>query len=523
MTKSITIRAADSAQAMEEVVRQLGPDALIMSSSRKNGQFEIVAMVEGEMAQEAPLAPPPAKEAPGIADRLKEALSASPFASGQQKEIAARQPAKAAKPTPKAAAAHKPEDVASDSPVGMTSPATFEALLKRRLEEDGVQADLSEDAAAVQAITERAAARRAEEAKKAEIEAAVEKALQAERSVETAPAAEAAPEVAPAAETPGKRPAFLSARGDDVKIQDTPKPTHAPASDRTPVAPVAAAPLPDDGLEYAPRVTGLGGFDIPTPVLPANVVSAIREDLAHLDRSGNLIGLTKAIVSSLLPERAVEPLGAGRFFIAGPDMRQKALAAVRVAIRKLDAGEAKPSFYVMGSEARADAAFLASKAELLGLTVMLVDETVGRNLPDNVPGSQIILLPDDPEKARDYAEKFQHDGDKGLFVLPSFYGRDLAANMLSIWSEMDVQILLSTTKYAPVSSGLLACLLQFNKQVAWTSDGEEVLDNLTQADEVIVSDWMRDWVPTENVDAADAPAAPATVAELLGGPALPVQ
>ena len=516
MTKSITIRAADSAQAMEEVVRQLGPDALIMSSSRKNGQFEILAMVEGETAEEAPLAPAPAKEAPGLADRLKEALSASPFASGQQKEIAARQPAKAAQ---KAEKRQKPDDVSSDSPVGMTSPATFEALLKRRLEEDGVQADLSADAAAVQAITERAAARRAEEVKKAEIEAAVEQALQADRAAEKSPAAADAP----TAEPENKRPAFLRARGDEAKIQDTPKPTHAPASDRTPVAPVAAAPRPQDGLEYAPRITGLGGFDIPTPVLPANVVSAIREDLSHFDRSGNLIGLTKAIVSSLLPDRAVEPLGAGRFFIAGPDMRQKALAAVRIAIRKMDAGEAKPSFYVMGSDARADAAFLASKAELLGLTVMLVDETVGRNLPDNVPGSQIILLPDDPEKARDYAEKFQHDGDKGLFVLPSFYGRDLAANMLSVWSEMDVQILLSTTKYAPVSSGLLACLLQFNKQVAWTSDGEEVLDNLTQADEVIVSDWMRDWVPAENAEALESPAAPATVAELLGGPALPVQ
>lgn len=505
MSKSITIRAADSAQAMEEVVRRLGPDALILSSSRKDGQFEIVAMVEGEPHHEAPLAPAPAKEAPGLADRLKEALSASPFASGQQKEIAARKPVKPAASAP-VETPRKPEGVAADSPVGMTSPATFEALLKRRLEEDGVQADLSPDAAAVKAITERAAAKRAEAA---------------EAPAETATETKADKPIEFRHDTAAPQPKL--AEVDEAVEADAPI---ADADDLAPTHTVTAAPLPDDGLEYAPRVTGLGGFDIPTPVLPANVVSAIREDLGHFDRSGHLIGLTKAIVSSVLPERSVEPLGAGRFFIAGPDMRQKALAAVRIAIRKLDAGEAKPSFYVMGSEARADAAFLASKAELLGLTVMLVDEKVGRNLPDNVPGSQIVILPDDPQKAREYADKFQHDGDKGIFVLPSVFSRELASNMLSHWADSDVQILMASNKYAPVSSGLLACLLQFNKQVAWTSEGEEVLDNLTQADEVIVSDWMRAWVPADTDDAPDAHAAQvatAQAAQLFSSHALQMQ
>lgn len=537
MSKSITIRAADSAQAMEEVVRRLGPDALIMSSSRKDGQFEIVAMIEGEMADPNPAnsasepakmvaaqpATAPAADAPkenAIADRLRQALQASPFASEQQKDIAARKPAQAA-PSPKAAptaqAAPKPDAVDPESPVGMTSPKTFEALLKRRLEEDSVQADLSPDAAAVQAITERAAARKAVEQ----------------------PAAKPQPQL-PSTDTSDP----IDTSSAEALFDDTPKPTHKsaieqayqadPAIPVAPVAPVApaaavaaktvsAAAIPQDGLEYAPRVTGLGGFDIPTPVLPRNVVEAIHDDLDHYDHSGHLIGLTKAIVSSLLPERVVEPLGAGRFFVAGPDMRQKALAAIRIAIRKLDAGEEKPSFYVMGAEGRADAAFLASKAELLGLDVMLVDETVGRNLPDNVPGSQIVLLPDDHAKARAYVEKFQHDGDKGVFVLPSVFSRELAEQMMQQWAGVELQIFMASSKYAPVSSGLLACLLQFNRQVAWTSDGEEVLDNLLQADEVTLSDWMRAWLPSDVVQACDAPAAPVPATELFSSHALPMQ
>jgi hypothetical protein len=503
MSKSITIRAADSAQAMDEVARRLGPDALILSSSRKDGQFEIVAMIEGERDTAD-------ADKPALADRLKKALKASPFAVSQGTAPVEEKEA--------AAPVQKPADVAANSPVGMTSSATFEALLKRRLEEDGVAAELSPDAAAVKAITERAAAKKAasaaERLEKAKDEAAQKSAAKSSAKAGVKPAPKTAEEVTPK----------TTAQHSKAAVQ--PRLSGVVAAEATKAKPVSAAPVPDDGLEYAPRVVGLGGFDIPTPVLPQNVVSALCEDLRHFDRSGHLIGLTQAIVSSLLPERATDPLGVSRFFVAGPDMRQKALVAMRVAIRKLDAGEAKPSFYVMGQEARADAAFLASKAELLGLNVMLVDEKVGRLLPEPGEGAQIVILPDNPEIARGYADEFIAEGGDGLFVLPSVFSRDLAANMLTPWAGCDVQIFMAANAYAPVSAPLLACLLQFNKQVAWTSDGEDVLDNLTQADEVIVSAWMRAWVrdqmEAEPVTPAEAAFA-AKAAEMHGSAALPVQ
>lgn len=491
MSKSITIRAADSALAMEEVVRQLGPDALILSTSRKDGQFEIVAMVEefSDAEQENPLS-----------RRLKEALKSSPFKAGSRQ----------AEPSPQELQ-EKVREFAADSPVAQTSASTFEALLKRRLEEDGVKAELSAP----------------EDELKASIAAKLKELEQANAPNQAESARvqeEVKPKVAPQPIFRHEGVRRLSEKAaiseeDEALFTDAAKP--APAIQESPedLRTQALAENPD--LEFAPRVTGLGAFDIPAPILPAHMVTAFRDDLTHYDHSGNLIGLSKAIVSSLLPERAVEPLGAGRFWLAGPDMRQKALAAIRIAIRKLDAGEAKPSFYVMGAEARADAAFLASKAELLGLSVMLVDEKVGRNLPDNVPGSQIILLPDNPDRAKAYAQKFEHDGDKGLFILPSHYGREVLTPILSEWAEMDIQVLLTSTKYAPVSAGLLACLLQFNRQVAWTCDGEEVLDNLTQADAVTVTDWMRAWIPAED---AGVPAhVAAQEAPLFRSFALPTQ
>lgn len=538
MSKSITIRAADSAKAMEEVVRRLGPDALILSSSRKDGQFEIVAMIEegSEAAEElAAVAAPTSstEEKPGkpaLADRLKQALQSSPFAAEQQAGIAARKPAE----TPK------------DSPVGQTSNSTFEALLKRRLDEDGVQTDLSADAQSVQSIVNRAGVNRtvnkaevsqapAPEMAHADVGAAVSEAPAAAPRTEPAPQPKLSPaemQVA-ATMTPDhyapemREQAQSGVRAAGAASLGAPKTMAATQALHNSFAtPVALAPLPDDGLEYAPRVAGLGGFDIPTPVLPKQVVHAIRDDLNHFDRSGHLIGLTQAIISSLLPLRAADPLGAERFFVAGPDMRQKALAAVRIAIRKLDAGEAKPSFYVMGQEARADAAFLASKAELLGLNVMLVDETVGRNLPDTTTGAQIVILPDDAEKARSYADEFHARGDQGFYVLPSMVSREMAEKLLTPWAESEVQICMARTAYAPVSASLLACLLQFNKQVAWTSDGEEILDNLTQADEAIVSSWMRGWLPETPETPAGVPAmaaARAAAADLLGSPALRMQ
>ena len=39
----ITVRAVDSALAMEEIQKRLGDDALIISTTKKDGQIEIVA------------------------------------------------------------------------------------------------------------------------------------------------------------------------------------------------------------------------------------------------------------------------------------------------------------------------------------------------------------------------------------------------------------------------------------------------------------------------------------------------
>lgn len=382
MSKTITVRAADSGLAMDEVVRQLGPEALILSTSRRGGLVEIKATLEAEEAVPA---------------RRKDAAAVS---------------------------------VGQENPILETSPSTFEALLKRRLEEDKVEAVVE------------AAMTTMEETKVTEPEAVV------------------VPMVAP------------------------------------------------ERRNGQPRVTGLGAFDIPIPELPGHVIEAVREDLDYFDRSHQLIGLSKAIVSSIIPVRVTEALGAGRFWLAGPDMRQKALAAIRLAMRKMDAGEAKPSFYVMGSEARADAAFLASKAELLGLTVSLVDESVGRNLPDNVPGSQIVLLPDDADKAREYATKFQHDGDKGLLVLPSIYGRRRLEQVLNGWSGMDVQLMLCNPEKEPIPAELVACLLQFNWQVAWISQGDAILDNLDQVNAETVTGWMRGWIDAPEEDSVAPQAAP---------------
>jgi flagellar biosynthesis GTPase FlhF len=59
---TMTIRAADSAQALDEVMRCLGPDALILSTRQHKGQVEIVAAPAGGVPQPTPPMPetPPA-------------------------------------------------------------------------------------------------------------------------------------------------------------------------------------------------------------------------------------------------------------------------------------------------------------------------------------------------------------------------------------------------------------------------------------------------------------------------------
>ncbi|MFY0682362.1 MAG: hypothetical protein JXR13_17460 [Thalassovita sp.] len=547
MTKSITIRAADSALAMEEVVRQLGPDALILSTARRNGQFEIQAMVEEEAEEQVP-------QKPALAAKLaKAAFKTKPKAKAAEKPTA--EPAAKAQPKAKAKAAPQPDAVAAPaseelgtpvSEVREAAPNTFEALLKRRLEEDKMLAPSGpegEDDATPEARVEISP-----EARDAARQKLVEDSEPKAKAAAPAPApAPAAPKQAAApAPTPApEHPAAPSASAQPVAAPETKPEVAKPRKRSAPLkaAPGAARAVPnskhepseplfarykvgDNGkasvieADKAPganvpkpthvpqsQFSGLGALEIPMPRLPDHVVETLQSDLRQLDQLGELGGLSKAIVSTLVPRRATEPLGAGRFWLAGPDMRQKALTAMRIAIRKLDAGEAKPTFYVMGREGRADAAFLASKAELLGLSVSLVDESVGRNLPDDVPGSQIVLLPDDSTIAKQYAQKFQHDGDRGLFVLPTVYCQRTLVPLLADWAGMETQLLLCGSEYTSISPDLVACILQFNLQVGWKSSGEEILENLTQLDEATVTDWMRSWVPETQTSSALAPAA----------------
>lgn len=70
----ITVRATDSAAAMDEVIRRLGPDALILSTRSREGQVEIVATDEE--------APAPQKDAPTPPDAPTATEAAQGWAAG---------------------------------------------------------------------------------------------------------------------------------------------------------------------------------------------------------------------------------------------------------------------------------------------------------------------------------------------------------------------------------------------------------------------------------------------------------
>ncbi len=83
---TITVRAATSQKAMEEILRRLGPDALILSTRRIDGQFELRASGDGIDADALNADPAPAQAANALpradrADRpaLRASRDPSPF------------------------------------------------------------------------------------------------------------------------------------------------------------------------------------------------------------------------------------------------------------------------------------------------------------------------------------------------------------------------------------------------------------------------------------------------------------
>ena len=84
---TLTIRAADSAEALEEVMRRLGPDALILSTRQNRGMVEVVA----SMADTRPTAAAPTPAAPALSPRVVP-LPAAPGANSFQARLAQAQP-----------------------------------------------------------------------------------------------------------------------------------------------------------------------------------------------------------------------------------------------------------------------------------------------------------------------------------------------------------------------------------------------------------------------------------------------
>lgn len=88
---TLTIRAADSAEALEEVMRRLGPDALILSTRQNRGMVEVVASLAD--ARPTPVTPSPA--APALSPRVTPLPAAGGANSFQARLAQAQQQAQA--------------------------------------------------------------------------------------------------------------------------------------------------------------------------------------------------------------------------------------------------------------------------------------------------------------------------------------------------------------------------------------------------------------------------------------------
>ena len=81
---TITVTAADTAQAMDKIVERLGDDALILETVKRNGRIEMVATNDPDEAQ----APAPAS---GCAERTRR-NGAGPAGRGSWRRLALHRP-----------------------------------------------------------------------------------------------------------------------------------------------------------------------------------------------------------------------------------------------------------------------------------------------------------------------------------------------------------------------------------------------------------------------------------------------
>ena len=443
----IVVRAKDSAAAMEEVIARLGPEALILSTGRQNGLFEITAIVPGQEGQGA---------TGGAARAMTSAMT----------------PAANPAPVPETA----PRTAPVERPVFQTP--DFQHLIEARL------------SAEAEPVPQR----------RGSVDVAIEAPVEIDNPLAQPPMPSSPLAVASAPKRKSKR----KRKATGVAPEVAPRPGIEPVR----VAPVA---VPATGRavrgmtcehdEPTPlrSATNVAAFT-PDPRAPAGgwpiYSPAFRSELRD-EMSDQMDGFLSNIAGPLLAPGGARVLRAPRIVIVGPSLIQTSLLALRIAAA-LETGSPRrrPEIVLCTDGSRADAAFIDAKARLLGWSVTHTDPAQERAAAvPKVCAPRITVCAGSRQAMRALLDDIRASGPVQVVLALSTGQHPVRLSQtITPWAPFAPVVALNLTDDLPPLAEELAVLAGHALSLGWISSGAAVVDCLTVPTRAVLKGWAQEWL-----------------------------
>jgi hypothetical protein len=222
----------------------------------------------------------------------------------------------------------------------------------------------------------------------------------------------------------------------------------------------------------------------------------LRSDLASIDRSGHALGFLGQVKRQVLTRDASMIENARRVIIVGAPGSGKSLVAAKMAAHMMTNDAAcRPELVLANARGRSAGALLTEKAQLMNIRMRqcALSEIDGATPDLNTP--EIIEVNGATSDALGQVQKLAaQKGTQVVVVLPAGLHPRAASRICSVWRDLSpVVVMTRLDDWLPTAEDI-AVLLANGMRLAWTTQGESVLDAFDHPGLDALGAWARTWL-----------------------------
>ena len=222
----------------------------------------------------------------------------------------------------------------------------------------------------------------------------------------------------------------------------------------------------------------------------------LRSDLASIDRSGHALGFLGQVKRQVLTRDASMIENARRVIIVGAPGSGKSLVAAKLAAHMMTIDSAcRPELVLANSRGRSAGALLTEKAQLMNIRMRqcVLSEIEGATPALNTP--EIIEVNGAASDALGLVRKLAaQKGTQVVVALPAGLHPRAASRICNVWRDLSpVVVMTRLDEWLPTAEDI-AVFLANGMRLAWTTQGESVLDAFDHPGLDDLGLWARTWL-----------------------------